>query len=90
MTRSKARRLREIIEQAVENLDDETAAEAVELFPKADKKGKKIKKGKRYNFNGELVCANEDFEFSGDMTADEAKALWKYLKKKDKEDKDKK
>lgn len=78
MTRSKAIRLREIIETAVENLDDETAQEAVELFPKLDKEGKDIKKNKRYNHNGKLVRAKKDFKYQKGNHSDNAD-FWEDL-----------
>lgn len=70
MTRSEAQRLREIIETAVESLDDETAQEAAVLFPKLDKNNKDIVKGKRYYHNGKLKRAKKDFKGSEDKHFD--------------------
>ena len=81
MTRSKAIRLREIIETAVENLDDAAAQEAVELFPKLDKEGKDIKKNKRYNHNGKLVRAKKDFKYQKGNQSDNAD-FWEDLSSK--------
>ena len=47
MKRSEALRLREIIEEAVQSLDDETALEAIVLFPEVTE-DKPLEKGKRY------------------------------------------
>ena len=59
MKRSEALRLREIIEEAVQSLDDETAQEAIILFPEA-KEDKPLVKDKRYRHEGKLKKAKKD------------------------------
>lgn len=59
MKRSEALRLREIIEEAVQSLDDETALEAIVLFPEVTD-DKPLKKGKRYKHEGKLKKAKKD------------------------------
>lgn len=59
MKRSEALRLREIIEEAVQSLDDETAMEAIVLFPEATD-DTEVVKGKRYRHNGKLKKAKKD------------------------------
>ena len=48
-----ARKLRPLIEQAVESLDDETAVQGVQLFP-AWVAGLAVQVGQRYQYNGQL------------------------------------
>ena len=86
MTRSGAQRLREIIEEAVQSLDDETAEEAAVLFPKLDKEEKKIVKGKRYYHNGKLKKAKKDFDKHEDKHFDDAD-FWEELPPKHKNEK---
>ena len=59
MKRSEALRLREIIEEAVQSLDDETAMEAIVLFPEV-RDDKPLEKGKRYKHEGKLKKAKKD------------------------------
>ena len=59
MKRSEALRLREIIEEAVQSLDDETALEAIVLFPEVTD-DKPLEKGKRYKHEGKLKKAKKD------------------------------
>ena len=86
MTRSEAQRLREIIEMAVESLDDETAQEAAILFPKLDKESKKIVKGKRYYYNGKLKKAKKNFDKHEDKYFDD-EDYWEDLSPKHEKDK---
>lgn len=59
MKRSEAKRLREIIEEAVQSLDDEIAMEAIVLFPEVTD-DTEVVKGKRYRHNGKLKKAKKD------------------------------
>lgn len=59
MKRSEALRLREIIEEAVQSLDDDTAMEAIVLFPEVTD-DTEVVKGKKYRHNGKLKKAKKD------------------------------
>lgn len=71
-----ARKLRLIIEQATESLDDQIASESVALFPHLKGDGSLIKVGKRINWNGVLKQAAVDLWDTDANTPDAAPALW--------------
>ena len=71
-----ARKLRPIIEQATESLDDKDASESVELFPHLKGNGSLIKAGTRINWNGVLKQAAVDLWDTDDNTPDNAQMLW--------------
>ena len=71
-----ARKLRTIIEQATESLDDKDASESVELFPHLKGDGSLIKAGTRINWNGVLKQAAIDLWDTDDNTPDNAQTLW--------------
>ena len=71
-----ARKLRPIIEQATESLDDKDASESVELFPHLKGDGSLIKAGTRINWNGVLKQAAIDLWDTDDNTPDNAQTLW--------------
>ena len=71
-----ARKLRPIIEQATEILDDKDASESVELFPHLKGDGSLIKAGTRINWNGVLKQAAVDLWDTDDNTPDNAQTLW--------------
>ena len=71
-----ARKLRPIIEQATESLDDKDASESVELFPHLKGDGSLIKVGTRINWNGVLKQAAVDLWDTDDNTPDNAQTLW--------------
>lgn len=71
-----ARKLRPIIEQATESLDDKNASESVELFPHLKGDGSLIKAGTRINWNGVLKQAAVDLWDTDDNTPDNAQTLW--------------
>lgn len=71
-----ARKLRTIIEQATESLDDKDASESVELFPHLKGDGSLIKAGTRINWNGVLKQAAVDLWDTDDNTPDNAQTLW--------------
>ena len=72
----RARKLRPIIEQATESLDDKDASESVELFPHLKGDGSLIKAGTRINWNGVLKQAAVDLWDTDDNTPDNAQTLW--------------
>ena len=71
-----ARKLRPIIEQATESLDDKDASESVELFPHLKGDGSLIKAGTRINWNGVLKQAAVDLWDTDDNTPDNEQTLW--------------
>ena len=71
-----ARKLRPIIEQATESLDDKDASESVEIFPHLKGDGSLIKAGTRINWNGVLKQAAVDLWDTDDNTPDNAQTLW--------------
>ena len=71
-----ARKLRTIIEQATESLDDKDASESVELFPHLKGDVSLIKAGTRINWNGVLKQAAVDLWDTDDNTPDNAQTLW--------------
>ena len=71
-----ARKLRPIIEQATEILDDKDASESVELFPHLKGDGSLIKAGTRINWNGVLKQAAVDLWDTDDNTPDNEQTLW--------------
>lgn len=71
-----ARKLRPIIEKAMESLDDKTASESKELFPHLKGDGSLIKAGKRINWNGVLKQASVDLWDTTGNNPDNAPSLW--------------
>ena len=71
-----ARKLRPIIEQATESLDDQTASDSVALFPHLKGDGSLIKSGKRINWNGVLKQATVDLWDTTENNPDNAPSLW--------------
>ena len=71
-----ARKLRLIIEQATESLDDQIASESVALFPHLKGDGSLIKVGKRINWNGVLKQAAVDLWDTAENNPDNAPTLW--------------
>ena len=76
MTRNEALRLRAIVEQAAESLDDQTASDSVALFPHLKGDGSLIKSGKRINWNGVLKQATVDLWDTTENNPDNAPSLW--------------
>lgn len=76
MTRNEALRLRAIVEQAAESLDDQTASEGAALFPHLKGDGSLIKAGKRINWNGALKQASVDLWDTTENNPDNAPSLW--------------
>ena len=75
MKRGKARKLREVIEQASASLPDETALEGVELFP-AWEPGRDCVSGERLRYHGELYRVLQDHAAQADWTPDAAPSLY--------------
>ena len=71
----RARELRAIIEQAAKSLDDETALQGVELFPKWSENSK-YKTGERLRYNGILYKVLQDHISQSDWTPDVSSSLF--------------
>ena len=70
-----ARKLRPLIEQAVESLDDETAVQGVQLFP-AWAAGVAVQVGQRYQYGGQLYKVVQAHTTQADWTPNKTPALW--------------
>lgn len=70
-----ARKLRPIIEQAAQSLNDETALEAVDLFP-AWKAGQSYTAGQRIRYKGVLYSVLTDHTSQADWTPNTAASLF--------------
>lgn len=70
-----ARKLRPLIEQAVESLDDETAVQGVQLYP-AWAAGVAVQVGQRYQYNGQLYKVVQAHTTQADWTPDKTPALF--------------
>ena len=79
MKRTEALKLRSIIEQAAESLDDQTASEAAMLFPALKQDGALIKTGTRINHGGVIKRANVDLWDTAENAPDAAPALWEDI-----------
>ena len=75
MTRAKAKQLRQLIEQLVVTLDDETALTGVELFP-AWVIGKAYAVNDRAQYNGTLYKCIQAHTSQADWAPDATPALW--------------
>lgn len=71
----RARQLRAVIEQAAQSLNDNTALEAVELFP-VWKAGQAYTTGQRVQHNGVLYSVLQDHTSLADWTPDAAASLF--------------
>ena len=78
MTRTKAKQLRQLIEQLAVTLDDETALTGVELFP-AWVVGKAYAVNDRAQYNGTLYKCIQAHTSQADWTPDATPALWKTV-----------
>lgn len=83
MTRADALRLRAIIEQAADSLDDKTASTAPALLRCLTGGGKLISAGTRINWGGALKRAAVDLWDTAANTPDAAPTLWEDLPYKD-------
>ena len=75
-----ARKYREIIEKAMVSVDDKTASEGAELFPKLKEDGSLVKVGTRINWNGIVKKAAVDLWDTIENNPDNAPALWEDIK----------
>ena len=82
MTRAEALRLRAIVEQAAASLDDQTASEGAELFPRLKQDGSLVAAGTRINWNGNLKRATVDLWDTAQNTPDVAPNLWEDIQYK--------
>jgi hypothetical protein len=74
-----ARKLRKIIEQASESLDDAVASEAPELFGNLKYDGALIKAGTRINWNGVIKRAAVDLWDTEANNPSNAPSLWEDI-----------
>ena len=79
MKRSEAIRLRGIVEQATQSLDDKTASEAPTLFRGMKYNGTLIKAGTRINWRGTLKQAAVDLWDTESSNPENAPTLWKDI-----------
>ena len=73
---AEARKLRPVIEQAAASLDDKSASEGVQLFPKLKHDGALVKAGTRISWNGKLKRAKVDLWDTEINNPEKAPALW--------------
>lgn len=76
MKRSEAIRLRGVVEQAAQSLDDKTASTATQLFGGMKHDGSLIKAGTRVNWGGTLKQAAVDLWDTAENNPDNAPTLW--------------
>lgn len=80
MNRGKARKLREIIEQASASLPDETALEGAELFP-AWTLDRAYDSGQRVRYGNKLYRCEQAHTSQSDWTPPKTPALWTEVAK---------
>ena len=83
MTTERARQLRKIIEQAAASLDDKTASEGAELFPRLKADGSMVAAGTRIDWQGIVKRAAVDLWDTEGNDPDNAPTLWEDLDYKD-------
>ena len=83
MTRADALRLRAIVEQAAESLDDKTASTAPTLLRRLKGDGKLVSAGTRINWGGAPKRAAVDLWDTAENTPDAAPNLWEDLEYRD-------
>ena len=79
MTRAEALRLRAIVEQAAESLDDQTVSTAPTLLRKLKQDGSLVSDGTRINWGGTVKRAAVDLWDAAGNTPDAAPALWEDI-----------
>lgn len=79
MTRTKAEKLRSLIEQATTSLPDKEASKGVELFPQLKEDNSLITVGTRINWNGVLKRAATDLWDIESNNPDNAPSLWEDI-----------
>ena len=75
----RAKKLRPIIEQAAQSLDEKTASEGAELFPALKYDGSLIKAGTRIQWNGKVIRAKVDLWDRVDHSPENAPTLWEGI-----------
>lgn len=83
MTRAEALRLRAIVEQAAESLDDKTVSTAPALLRKLKQDGKLVSAGTRINLGGTVKRAAVDLWDTAENTPDAAPTLWEDIDYRD-------
>ena len=83
MTRAEAIRLRSIVEQASESLDDQTVSTAPTLLRKLKQDGKLVSAGTRINWGGTVKRAAVDLWDTAENTPDAAPTLWEDIDYRD-------
>lgn len=83
MTRAEALRLRAIVEQAAESLDDQTVSTAPTLLRKLKQDGKLVSAGTRINWGGAIKRAAVDLWDTAGNTPDAAPKLWEDIDYRD-------
>ena len=83
MTRKEALRLRAIVEQAAESLDDQTVSTAPTLLRKLKQDGKLVSAGTRINWGGTVKRAAVDLWDTAGNTPDAAPTLWEDIDYRD-------
>ena len=78
-----ARKLRPIIEQAAQSLDDKTASEGAELFPALKQDGSLVKAGTKVNWHGTVKKAAVDLWDTEENNPGNAPDLWEELAYRD-------
>lgn len=79
ITKADAIRIRKAIVQASPSLDDASASNAVELFPRLKGDGSLVAAGTRINWNGVLKRAAADLWDTAENNPDNAPALWEDI-----------
>lgn len=79
MTRAEALRIRAIVEQAAESLDDQTVSTAPTLLRKLKQDGKLVSAGTRINWCGTIKRAAVDLWDTEENNPDNAPALWQEI-----------
>ena len=80
MKRSEVIKLRELIEKAVESLNDEEAVQAKMLYPKWETLiGKNVEAGFKMQYNGKLCKVRQAHTVQADWTPDAATSLYEYI-----------
>lgn len=74
-----ARKLRPVIEQAAQSLDDATASTAPTIFPALKQDGKLVRTGTRINWRGTIKRAAVDLWDTVDNDPDHAPTLWEDI-----------
>lgn len=79
MKRSKALRIRALIEQASASLPDKEASEGASLFPRLKQDGSLVSAGTRINHNGVIKRAAVDLWDTEANSPDNAPSLWEDI-----------